>query len=291
MAVFVVSGVSAANVLASPIATTTLSAHTSALARRYATTLLNQAPVPSGARLVTHLPTPLDNNGGTPGRNGLTDVHRDYLVSASFVVETFVTGHLRNGYTVNGTGNSFAPGVNHVTSVNVNLPCPSRHVTYCGLTYSATIAKNGQGELRLDLQVVWLPITTVEMPTIGAVSVTGYGTTSLMGPSSDPTTVVLSFSQAQQLHTAITTLKNSDGGLCMEDETLLKIVVTPTNRSSVRWSATADACPGVLAVQASKSSTGLDDHSCAFWRLVASFFPTGTAKGTKAQARNCTAPS
>ena len=75
----VVSGV-AANALAAPIATTTLSAHTAALARTYATTLLDQAALPHGAKLVTHLPTRLSDNGGTPGREGLTDVHRDYLV-------------------------------------------------------------------------------------------------------------------------------------------------------------------------------------------------------------------
>ncbi len=95
-------GVSATSVLASPATTATTLAQTVALARGYASTLLDQAAVPSGAMLLTHLAAPFGNNGETPRRNVLADNHREYLVSPLFVVESFVTGHLRKGYTIRG---------------------------------------------------------------------------------------------------------------------------------------------------------------------------------------------
>ena len=289
MAVILVMGTSTTQALAGATPTRTLFAQTVTRARAYATALLDDAALPSDAKLVTHLPTSLGDSGGTPGIGGLTDVHREYLVGARFGVEAFVFGHLRKGYAVSGTGNGSGPGIEPVASVNVTIPCPSRHVTYCRLTYSSTVAKDGQGELRLDLLVVWMPVRTVEMPTTGTVSVTGYGMTSLMSSSSNPDTVVLSASQAKQLHDAIATLKNTDGGTCMEDELLLKIVVVGPKGRLVRWSATADACPGVLSVEHSKSGALLDVHSCAFWKLVSSFFPTGKANGTKVERRYCSA--
>ncbi len=58
----------------------------------------------------------------------------------------------------------------------------SPHVTFCGVYYQTTQAKDGEQELRVDVQVIYLPILHVKMPTDGVVTVTGYGTTSLMDP-------------------------------------------------------------------------------------------------------------
>jgi hypothetical protein len=155
------------------------------------------------------------------------------------------------------------------------------------VTYETTLASDGQQELRMDLEVVWLPIVVEEMPTEGIVSVTGYGDNSLPNGSSDPFTVALSHSQAVALRTDISKLKDGSEGVCTEDEQLLTISVASSTTTTVVWRATADVCPGVLSVVAESGNAQLDDHSCALWQLVRSFFPAGKADATKGAIGYC----
>jgi hypothetical protein len=73
----------------------------------------------------------------------------------------------------------------------------------------------------------------------------------------------------------------------MEDEQLLTISVASSNSTTVLWHATADVCPGVLRVFANSESLQLDDHSCALWQLIRSFFPAGRADATKGAIGFC----
>jgi hypothetical protein len=270
-----------------PATTTTLSPRTIAAGRAYATQRLEQQPVPPGARLVDELPTPLTGSGeGSPGE-GLRDVAREYLLPASVDVNAFVRSHLRVGESVNETGSGTRPNENPTYYIGAALRCISRHVTYCGVTYETTMVGDGQQELRIDLEVEWLPIVIVKMPTNGVVSVTGYGDNSLPMGSSDPFTVVLSHSQAVALRTDISKLKTGTEGLCTEDEQLLTISVTSSRSNAVVWRATADVCPGTLSVDARFLTAQLNDHSCALWQLVRSFFPTGKADATKGAIGFC----
>jgi len=272
---------------APPFTTTTLSPGNIAAGTAYALQRLNQQPVPPGAKLVQHLPTPLSENGEGPSNGGLRDVTREYLLPSSVDVDAFVRTHLRTGGSVNETGSGSAPHTNPTYNIGVTLRCVSRHVTYCGLVYQTTLAKDGQQELRMDLQVDWLPIVIVKMPTMGVVSVTGYGDNSLPQGSSDPFTVTLSHSQAVALRIDISKLNDSAGGECMEDEQLLTISVASSTSKMVVWHATADVCPGVLSVVTKSGSVQLDDHSCALWQLVRSFFPVGKADATKGAIGFC----
>ena len=270
-----------------PVTTTTLSSRTIAAGKAYAIQRLDQQPVPPGARIVHHLPTPLAENGEGPSGEGLRDVAREYLLPSSVNVDAFVRAHLRKGEAVNETGSGSAPNAYPTYNIGVTLRCVSRHVTYCGLVYQTTLASDGQQELRMDLQVYWLPVVIVKMPTNGVVSVTGYGDDSLPRGSSDPFTVALSHSQAVALRLDISKLKDASGGGCMEDVQLLTISVASSSSKTVVWHASADECPGVITIVAKSKSIQLDDHSCALWQLVRSFFPAGKADATKGAIGFC----
>ena len=267
--------------------TTTLSPATVAAGEAYAMRLLAEQAVPPGAVLVRYLPTTLSLQSQPSISIGLRTVTRRYLLASSIDLNRFVHNHLRKGETVNGTGTESGPNESPIDFASVSLACNSPHVTYCELEYATTVTKGGRAELRMDLQVDWLPIANVKMPTSGVVSLTGYGDTSLPRGSSDPFTVVLTHRQALALRVAISKLKNSGGGGCMEDEQLLKISVTAGASTSLQWRATADVCPGVLAITGRDGTAQLDDHNCALWQLVRSFFPAGKADATKGAIGYC----
>jgi hypothetical protein len=266
------------NALASPTTTTTLSPRTVTAGEEYAAALLARQPIPPAARLVTALPTPLPPSGGVTDDTAAT-AHHEYELAPSVSVDQYVESHLPVGEHVSGTGTGGGPGTPTTHTLTLSANCASPHVTYCDVSY-ATIEVNGQQELRVDVQVVWLPIVHVLMPTSGLVTVTGFDTTSLVRGSSGPASVVLSARQARQLSQQIQNLKDMSQNVnCMEDSALLDIKVT--QGTTVLWSAIADECPGELRITSGAATHLLDDRSCAFWHVVNAFFPAGTATATK----------
>ena len=267
--------------------TTTLSPATVAAGKAYATELLSEQPVPSGATPVSHFSTPLALQSQEAFLVGNQIISRRYSIPASIGIEQFVRGHLRKGEAVVGTGTGGGPNEGTVHSVSVSLPCVSRHVTYCALQYDTTTTPGGREELLIALQIDWVPIAIVKMPTTGVVTVTGYDKASAAFGSSDPVSVVLTSQQTLKLSRVIATLKESGEGLCAEDAILLKISITSPSTKAVTWRAVGDDCPGALAISASGTHVALDDHSCTLWWLVSSFFPAGKADATKSQAKSC----
>lgn len=264
--------------LASPTTTTTLSPQTMAAGLAYADAFLARQPIPPGAQLVATLPTPLPATGDI-STSGAATAHHEYEVPTSVSVDAYVETHLPAGEARNGTGTSGGPHSPATHTLELAANCASPHITYCGVSY-ATATVNGRQELRVDVQVVWLPIVHVSMPMSGLVTVTGYGATSLVRGSSEPSSVVLSQSQARQLSDQIGGLKDmSQNVVCLEDSALLDITVTQNNK--VEWRAIADECPGELRISGSAGASLLDDRNCAFWHVVNSFFPAGTASATK----------
>jgi hypothetical protein len=219
---------------------------------------------------------------GDISTSGAATAHHEYEVPTSVSVDAYVESHLPAGETLNGTGTGGGPNSPTTHTLELAANCASPHITYCGVSY-ATATVKGQQELRVDVQVVWLPIVHVTMPMNGLVTVTGYGATSLVRGSSEPSSVVLSQSQARQLRDQIEGLKDmSQNVVCMEDSALLDITVTQNNK--VEWRAIADECPGELRISGSAGAYLLDDRSCAFWHVVNSFFPAGTASATKTES-------
>ena len=271
--------------LASPTTTTTLSPQTRSAGAAYAEALLARQPIPPGARLVDTLPTPLPSSGDITD-TGTATAHHEYELPSSVSVATYVEAHLPSGETLSGTGTGSGPTTPTTHTLQVAATCVSPHITYCGVSY-VTTEVNGQQELRVDVQVEWLPIVHVVMPTSGLVTVTGFDTTSLVRGSSGPASVVLSRAQARGLGEQIRGLKDMSQNVnCMEDSALLDITVT--DGTTVVWRAIGDECPGELRITSVTGDHLLDDRSCSFWHLVNSFFPAGTATATKSDsARSC----
>ena len=279
-------GLPSTNVGAAPTTTTTLSPTVVLKGNAYARHLLDAQPIPPDARGVTTLPTPLAPNGDFGESPLIRQDHRLYLLPMSVSVDQFVRAHLLKGERITETGTGTAPHTYPTYNLGVSPTCASPHITFCGVYYQTTEAKNGEQELRVDVQVIYLPTLRVQMPTDGIVTVTGYGATSLTDPSSDPASVVLSRHQALTLRTVIARMKDLGfEDTCMEDSLLLKIKVVRHGR--VVWSATADECPGALAITTATSNPILDGRSCPFWHVVNTFFVAGTANATKSQIHGC----
>jgi hypothetical protein len=271
---------------AAPTTTTTLSPTVVLEGNAYARHLLDAQPVPPDARRVATLSTTLAPNGDFGDSPLIRQDHHLYLLPMSVSVDQFVRTHLIKGERVTETGTGTAPNAYPTHNLGVAPTCASPHITFCGVYYQTTEAKNGEQELRVDVQVIYLPILRVQMPTDGIVTVTGYGATSLTDPSSDPASVVLSRHQALTLRTVIARMKDLGfEDTCMEDSLLLKIKVVRHGR--VVWSATADECPGALAITTATSNPILDGRSCPFWHVVNTFFVAGTANATKSQIHGC----
>jgi hypothetical protein len=274
-----------ASASSTPTTSTTLPAATLLAGNAYARHLLAIQPIPPGARRVAALPTPLQPNGDVGDSPLVRQDHHLYLLPLSVQVDAYVRAHLLKAETVTETGSGNAPNTNPTYNMGISLTCVSPHITFCGVYYQTTEAKDGEQELRVDVQVIYLPILHVKMPTDGVVTVTGYGQLSLANPSSDPTSVVLTHHQALTLRTVIAELKDFGGGMCMEDAQLLKINVVKDG--TLVWSADADECPGALTITSAKTNLALYARSCAFWHVVNSFFAPGTAKGTKQGSEVC----
>jgi hypothetical protein len=247
---------------------------------------LRLQPIPPEARRVTSLPTPLAPNGNVAASPDVRLAHDLYLLPMSVSVDQYVRGHLLKGEKVTETGTGTSPNANPVSNLGLSLTCASPHITYCGVFFQSTEAKDGEQELRVDVQVIYLPILHVKIPTDGIITVTGFGKTSLMNASSDPASIVLTHHQALTLRTVIARLKDlGPNGMCMEDSLLLKIKIVKD--AKVVWSATADACPGALTVSSFSTKAILDNRSCSFWHVVDSFFPSGAATATKSESHYC----
>jgi hypothetical protein len=193
---------------------------------------------------------------------------------------------LPSGEKANGTSTSYGPGnTPSVYSLSLSRTCVSPHVTFCVIYYVTTQTKSGEQELAITAQATYLPILHVKMPTTGVVTVTGYGKAGIFG-SSDPTSVVLTHGQAVKLRSAIAGMKDlGEGAGCMEDSLLVKIKIVKNGK--VVWSATADNCPGELAVTSATTHAFLDNHNCAFWRAVDDVFPSGEARATTSAIQTC----
>jgi hypothetical protein len=281
-------GLPAVSAVATPTTTTTLPASIVVAGNAYARHLIDMQPIPPEARKVATLSTPMEVTGNVSPGPDVRHAQYEYLLPMSVPVDQFVRTHLPSGERVDGTGSGGGPNTNTVYTMSVSRTCVSPHITYCGVTYATTEAKNGQQELAVGVEVIYLPILHVKMPTVGVVTVTGYGKTSLMNASSDPSSVVLTQHQALTLRTVIAKLKDlGSNGMCMEDSLLLKIKIV--KNGSVIWSATADACPGALTITSAKSNAILDNRACSFWHVVGSFFASGMATATKSESKYCNA--
>jgi len=274
-------------VLAVSLLASSAVAASSTNATSYTAALFARIPLPPAATRIATPSVALHPVTGSPAFSHVTRLTRYYVLPASLSVGAFAKSHFAaNEY--QGTGSTYDGGERTSYSFSGFALCANRHAAYCSVTYTTMALKNARQELRVDVDVVWTKIHTVHLPTTGVVTVTGFQKLSLMNASSGPVVVTLNASQVRRLSAAISKLRTSPGGVCMEDSTIYKISLTSTNGAKVTWSAVADECPGVLRITTKGAQLALNDRSCALESLVSTFFSARAVPGTKAALKVCT---
>jgi hypothetical protein len=254
--------------------------------RSYAVSLFSKVPLPSGAIALATPIEPLSPVTGSLGSLHVVDVVRYYLLPSSFGLSSFAESHFPRSQW-QGSGSSFDGGYHFSDSFSVMPLCLNRHAAACEVTYSGVILAGKKQELRVDVSVVWLAVHVGRLPTTGVVTVTGYDKISVMNPSSGPVRVTLNESESSKLRSAISQLRTSPGGMCVEDSTLYTISVATKAEGKVFWSAIADECPGALYVTGQGGRFALSGRSCPLEKLVATFFPAKEAQGTRSGLKVC----
>src|SRR5487761_1110426 len=110
----------------------------------YARHLLDAQPILPDARRVATLPTPLLPNGDFGASPLIRQEHHLYLLPMSGSVDEYVRAHLLKGERITETGTGSSPNAYPTYSLGVSLTCVSPHITFCGVYYETTEAKNGE---------------------------------------------------------------------------------------------------------------------------------------------------
>lgn len=266
-----------------------LSSQVSASGAQFANSLFTKILIPIGARRVEQLSQPI-RQAVAPvvpsDRRNLIDVAQEFWVPDSDNVSKYLDRH-QQPTRVMSTGIVDAVGASRPYHFNYLLWCPNRHVAYCDVTYSVVPVVGGVQELRIDVQVLWVPIRPALMPTSGIITLTGFRTLSEFGQPVKSVSVDLTHTQAVQLRHVIARLQPTiDGFFCSLDATVFKISIAARQGATANWHAIAHQCPGVLYIDSSGKTVMLDDHLCSLHKLVASLLPA-TAVGTTIALKFC----
>jgi hypothetical protein len=249
-----------------------------------AESLLATALLPRGAVPAAHLQAPLID---AVGDTGTANVHQTFVLQDKVNIVTFVKTHRPAGAAIEGPSTESGTDITPVTSIGFSLPVSNRHVAFEGIDYSAGYSATKVEELRVDVHVDWVAIHTVDMPTTGVATLTGYERASVMRGASGPTSIVLTRGEVLKLHDIITSLPNVPRGACMEDSALFSIRVAPGMGMPVTWTAIGDACPGYLNVINGTSRISLADTTCSLRTYILSLLPKGKAEATRAALKFC----
>jgi hypothetical protein len=264
--------------------------HVSISGAQFAGSLFTRILVPTGAQRVAQLSRPIKQAVAPiapPDRRNLIDVAQEFMVPKSVNVSQYLDHH-QQPTRVMSTGIVEPQGITGPYHYNYQLWCPNRHVAYCDVTYSVVPVGGGVQELRIDVQVLWVPIQPVLMPTSGTATLTGFTTISEFGQPVKSVSVVLTDAQAVKLRHVIASLQPTvNGFFCSLDATVFKISVAARQGGPVTWHASADQCPGVLYIYSSGKTVMLDDHLCSLHQVVASLLPPATAKGSTRALKSC----
>jgi hypothetical protein len=131
------------------------------------------------------------------------------------------------------------------------------------------------------------------MPPTGVVTLTGYGTSPRDNFTIQPRSVVLTGSQATVLRSRISEIPVLTSSvapvICMEQQTVFKIVVGTSRSSKSLWTALAERCPapGVLGVHGEGVGAPEAGRYCSLKDTVLSFFPRGVVNVTREEMRSC----
>jgi hypothetical protein len=256
--------------------------------------LLNDALTPTNAVLAHPSTVVVCQCAGTPGVGTLTTQHRYFVVPGPpTALENFLTTHVPKGGRYDSSADtSTTSGGAGVISIVITFPANGPHVYLRQLAYSMTKRNSSTSWLRIDSQVVWLPLRSASQIVSGAVSatVTGYKTVGLMGSRGD-VRLHLSGQRLTALVRELNALPLGPRSECMEGLDGFNVSITLSNggRLEVVNGYCAGATDSVSARAGNLNEVNyvLSDRSCSFIKYVGSLFAARSVPGTSGALRQC----
>lgn len=258
----------------------------------YAAQILEEAVLPPSAQATSTVVTPqldVEPQAVFLPNADQYDAHAFYVVDllASSVL-LYIQDHLPRGWSVAFTEPPSGPPPPGETVVEVSVPVSGVHDQDARVSYSLVADGNGT-EIRVDGQVVWNPSRAPgeDVPSIGAVEVTGYAMSSLMQGSTGPVRIRVGGAEAKLLRKEFNGLSLAAPSGCMENETAYAITFMPERDSRPTVRATAESCPspGVVQVTSGVKQLPTLKADCALARAVVAVLPHGKASFTRQEAR------
>ncbi len=254
---------------------------------RFASEVLDSAPIPPEARQSSALSSPLLRQPFlVPAIPGLVSAHRLYVVGeSSTAVERYILSHLARGAHVDTTGTEGGP-TRYALGLVLAEPTTGRSEYFAQLVY--TIVPEGAlgSAFRVEAQTLWLAGRSGPTIPPGALAtLTGYSTVSLALGSRGPVVVHLEAGLSARLARAVEALPPAPPMSCHEDAILYDIVFRTPHAAN--YEVEGHGCGGtvVLTVKGGRPSLRYN-ASCALIHLVRSLLPA-RARGTRFGAVAC----
>ncbi|MDA8296837.1 MAG: hypothetical protein M0004_09670 [Actinomycetota bacterium] len=248
--------------------------------------LLALAPLPPGAR-------PCGARGGemakAPGElvgiAPVTDADRCVTAtSGPALVQAYLRGHLAKGATLSSIGSGSGRGaVQFFVSEALSIDNP--HVYLAHLVYTARTAARDTTVLRVDAQVVWVPLRPAgaRLSSSGHATLTGYRQLSLAAAPRGPVREAIGQAALAHLAALANSLTEGPSHLeCMEDTILYRLQVRTHHRTE---QLVGHQCGAEVALSINgRLLAPLSDRHCALLQAVQQLLPSAARASRQASA-------
>jgi hypothetical protein len=217
------------------------------------------------------------------------------LLASLFVLGTGSSSAFAGSTTTTLDPVTVAFGQTYAASVLATAPVPpssTATTTFLGpfTSQGDELALSDVQELEIEADVVWLPVTTVHMPTSGVATLSGTANLSLAGISTTPSkmwSVTLSASTVAHLSATIASLPTLSDAICLEDATIFTIAVAPQKGAPTTWSATAYTCGNSLVIPSNQATTTVLLDDCSLQEQVLGLIPKVKTRVARSLLVNC----
>ncbi len=249
--------------------------------------LLALAPLPPGAqpcRARAVAPAaPAELVGITP----LTDLHRCVsLTTSAALVQAYLRRHLAAGATLSSIGSGSGPGpVTTQFFVAESLSIDNPHVYLAHLVYTAVPTRQQTTVLRIDVQIVWVPLrpTGERLSPVGQATLTGYRHLSLAEAPRGPVRTTLGAAALAHLAALANALLEGPSHLvCMEDTALYRLTVRTRGATE---QLVGHQCGAAVSLSINDQLLApLADRHCALLKAVQRLLPMAARASRQASA-------
>lgn len=215
----------------------------------------------------------------------VTDVHRCVtLASEPALVQAYLRRHLARGATLSSIGSGAGYGaVQFFVSEALSIDNPHAYLAH--LVYTAAPAARGTTVLRIDAQVVWVPLrpASERLSSFGTATLTGYRQLSLATAPRGPVSEALGRVALAHLATLANSLPEGPSHLtCMEDTTLYRLQVRTRHATELL---VGHQCGAEVALSVDgRRLAPLSDRHCALLKAVQQLLPIAARASRQASA-------